>query len=350
VRYARAARRCALALIGAGICAALLAQQGWSAIREALLAAGPWFAVVAVIDVAALACDGLAIRNFARGEAGWARAISAQLCGFAVNRLTPGSSLGEPIKVSILMGEASREASVAAILLYNLSQFGAGVVVAALGAPIALAALELTPTSAALVWGAVALVLGGLVGLIALLRRGLIGGSIGLARRARLISAARAGRWRASTAPIDAQLSGLHDRRLWRGLAWIGASWALERGGTLVLLGALGTPVFGGLALAVISIGVLIGWLASLMPLGLGIADGGHYTLYAMFGASPALGVAFAMVIRARACVAAVVAVVLGGAVMAGRRAAIGEAPRTLGALVTPAAVPRIASVGSILQ
>ena len=48
------------------------------------------------------------------------------------------------------------------------------------------------------------------------------------------------------------------------------------------------------------SVGVLIGWISPIVPLGLGLADGGNYALYVLLGASGVHGMVVAMVNRAR--------------------------------------------------
>jgi uncharacterized membrane protein YbhN (UPF0104 family) len=70
--------------------------------------------------------------------------------------------------------------------------------------------------------------------------------------------------------------------------------------GTIVVVHAVGIHVSAALAVALLSVGILIGWIANIVPLGIGVSEGGNYALYALFGASPHGGLLFALVNRLR--------------------------------------------------
>ena len=61
------------------------------------------------------------------------------------------------------------------------------------------------------------------------------------------------------------------------------------------------------LVIATLSVGSLITWLSSVVPLGLGLADGGNYALYGALGSSPNLGLDVTMVQRTRTCILAAI-------------------------------------------
>ncbi len=311
---------------GAVMLALLLQHLGWSAVGDAVVAVGPWFLVVAAIDVLGMACDAAAIQSFARPYAviSFQRAFVAQATGYAVNRVTPGNALGEPVKVAILAADAPRPAAVSAIVLYNLATLGVAVVAIAVVAPFALLAIDLPPALEAVVWVAIGVLVVALAGVVVVLRRGLFATAIAAARLGRLITAERADRWLCRTREIDRQLRRFGDPASRRGLAFVAASRVLDWLGTLLLLDALGLG--GPLVLGIMSIGILISWLANLMPLGLGIADGGLCTLFRALGASAEAGLAFAMIDRARGCLLGAV----GGAV-----GAVGTLHRRAGREVT---------------
>lgn len=306
-------RRWIKPVLGPLVFVALATHLGWSAMRDAIVSVGLWFAVVAMIDVAGMTCDAAAIREFAARRTSLRNAFVAQASGYVLNRMTPGSTLGEPLKVMRLAREAPRDIAVSAIVLYNIATFGVGVVVIVIGAPMAVFALDLPGSLVTAVWIALAVLVVGLVALVALMRRGLVGMLIGAARRMRAISAERETRWRAKTASIDAHLG---DARWRTGVLFVFASRLTEQLGTLILLHALGAPFSGYLAIAFLALGILISWISNLMPLGLGIADTGHYTLFALLGAPATLGIAFAMVERARACVLSLFGAAAGGFVL----------------------------------
>jgi hypothetical protein len=62
----------------------------------------------------------------------------------------------------------------------------------------------------------------------------------------------------------------------------------------------IGVPLTPAMILGVLSIGVLVSWISNIVPLGLGVADGGHYVLYDLLGATGPQGLVVAMVNRAR--------------------------------------------------
>lgn len=297
-------RRWLKPLLGATVCVILVARLRWEVIADALGAVGPWFAAVAALDLACMVCDAAAIRELAGRSTSLANAFAAQATGYVLNRLTPGGTLGEPLKVARLSRQTSRDTAVSAILLYNLATFGGGVVTIVIGAPIAVLALDLPGRVAVAVAIASGVLAGVLVAAVVLVRRRLVARAIGAVRALRVISAARADRWRDRTRAVDARLASFGDAGSRMGVLFVLASRALDQLGTLVLLHALGVPA--GLELAVVSLGVAITWAANAMPLGLGVADGGHCALFAMFGANPAFGVVFAMIERTRAAILAV--------------------------------------------
>jgi uncharacterized membrane protein YbhN (UPF0104 family) len=308
------------AVLGALLFGAFAARLGYSALADALVSVGPWFVVVALFDVAGMVCDASAIRELAHRRTSLGNAFVAQASGYMVNRLTPGSTLGEPVKIARLTRSAPRDVAVSAIVLYNVATFGVGVVVIAIGTPLALYAHRLAPTLELAVGIACGVLVVGLGVLLALVRRGPVAGAIRGVRRLRLISPERAGRWHDRTRAIDANLATFGDAPSRRGVLLVFASRGLEQLGTLTLLHALGAPLSGGLGIAVISLGILITWISNVMPFGLGVADGGHYTLFALFGAPATLGLAFAMLERARAAILGLVGAATCGLALSQRR------------------------------
>jgi hypothetical protein len=59
--------------------------------------------------------------------------------------------------------------------------------------------------------------------------------------------------------------------------------------------------------IGVLSVGVVVTWVSSTVPLGMGLADGGNYALYSLLGASGDHGMYFAMIARARSLFIAIV-------------------------------------------
>jgi hypothetical protein len=80
---------------------------------------------------------------------------------------------------------------------------------------------------------------------------------------------------------------------------------ALTMFGGIVILIATGTELTPALVFAQLSIAIIITWASNVVPLGIGLADGGNYALYGALGASPAAGLEFAMINRVRTVVLA---------------------------------------------
>jgi lysylphosphatidylglycerol synthase-like protein len=144
-----------------------------------------------------------------------------------------------------------------------------------------------------------------------LVRRGALSTLIGALAGLRIISKARAKRWRAAIADIDKHLRQLggstKSSGLRHGLAGVLGSRVLSWTGTIVVLHALDVPMHAVLIIAMMSVGILVSWASSIVPLGIGIADGTNYVLYDLLGATSAEGLAFTMVGRLRTILVAVI-------------------------------------------
>src|SRR6476661_5354395 len=107
----------------------VLDHLGWAGARRVVVGTGAWFAVIAVIDLASMMCDAFAVQGFLRAKVAisyW-RVFGAQASGLAINRLTPGNSLGEPVKVTMLARHVATEQAVSAIVMFNLTTIYLGI-------------------------------------------------------------------------------------------------------------------------------------------------------------------------------------------------------------------------------
>jgi uncharacterized membrane protein YbhN (UPF0104 family) len=148
------------------------------------------------------------------------------------------------------------------------------------------------------------------------IHRGAIGTVVGALRRARLISRERAKEWKTKLADVDRHIRELHKQRssgTRLGFVFILASRAVTYCATMTLIHAVGVDVSFALFIGVVSVGVLIQWVSSVVPLGLGLADSGNYALYSFLGAGGTHGLFVTMLNRARSFAVAI----LGLAVMA---------------------------------
>jgi uncharacterized membrane protein YbhN (UPF0104 family) len=295
-----------VALIIGLVAFALMAYKlGWSGLTRVLVETGWWFLVIALIDVGSAMSDGAAIKAIASEHAviPYARCVAAQLGGVAINRLTPGNALGEPIKIGILVERIPRDSAVSTILMFDAGATVIAIVAIILGSLVTLAFVDLPGTMAIAAWIGAGVLVVVLFGLFVLIRKGPVGIAIGALRRLRLISAVRCTRWKRGTAHIDAMVRELGTTRTSRiGLAFLFGSRALNWIGTVVMLYAAGLPLSVPMIIGILSVGQLITHVSHIVPLGIGIAEGGNYLLYRALGAPGLAGVDFTMVYRARTC------------------------------------------------
>ena len=280
---------------------------------------GSRFAVILGLDLAAVLLDARALHTFMRPEArtiSYWRVVGAQVSGRAVNVVTPLSALGEATKLSMLVTHAPRVRVLSAIVLFNLAALYLSVTVMVIGTPITLLLVDLPRALQLTVAAGLAVVIALVVAIGVLIERGATATLIGVLHGVRVISAARRDDWQARLQELDRHLAELHDNRragTWRGLLWLVASRLVTWTATLTLISAVGVAITPRLVFGVLSVGVLIAWIASVVPFGLGLADGGNYALYDLLGASGAHGALVTMLNRARSLAVALV----GFAVMA---------------------------------
>lgn len=291
--------------------AVVVRALGWDGIWNAIRGMGAWGGVIAAIDLCGLACDAVAIRGFLGAEVTipFRRVLAAQASGIAINRLTPGNSLGEPVKIRMLMLYVPTDPAVSAVVMFNVATILLGIVAIVVGVPLTAGLLELPPRVAVGLWIGVGVLIAFAIVLVVLVRRGASGSLVGALQQLRVIGAARGDRWRARLHDIDARLAVFPRRPV---IGVIGSrlfNWL----GTIVVLHAAGIALEPALVAASLTVGILITWMTNVIPLGMGLADGSNYVLYGVLGATPAAGLLFTMVNRLRTIVLAV----MGLAIMA---------------------------------
>jgi uncharacterized membrane protein YbhN (UPF0104 family) len=305
-------------LFGAAMLTWFLRGLEWGDLSMAISRVGRRFALILGLDLAAVLLDARALHAFMRPEArmiSYWRVVAAQLSGRAVNVVTPLGALGEATKLTMLVTHAPRVRVVSAIVLFNLAGLYLSVTVMVIAMPIALLLVELPRalqvTVAIGLAGAIALVIA--VGV--LIERGATGALTGLLHRVRVISRERRDDWQVRLQELDRHLAGLHEpgAGTWRGVLWVIGSRLVTWTSTFTLIAGIGVAISPRLVAGVLSVGVLIQWIASVVPFGLGVADTGNYALYDLLGASGVHGALVTMLNRARSLAVAAV----GFAVMA---------------------------------
>jgi len=315
-RWARWVTRISL-LVGIAALVFTVWKIGPATIAHYIEHIGWWWIVVIAMEVMITTLDALAIRAFLSPEThavSFGSTLLAQLAGRAVNAVTPSGNLGEAVKVSVLSEFVSSQRAVATVLLYNVVGFAMELVLVALAAAMIVAFVPLPPSLRDLLvlTGTVTLMLA--VGMFGLLRRGLLGSLVRALRRVRVISSVRSERWQAKLAPVDDRMRAVQgarrrDRTL--GIAAVVASRLTSMALSYVVFHAVG----GVLSLRFVALttvgGFLVYLLSTLVPMGVGISEGGYWGLFRAIGENPARGVTMVIARRVTLVVYATIGLVL---------------------------------------
>jgi uncharacterized protein (TIRG00374 family) len=286
----------------------VLHALGWSGMRDVIVGTGTWFLAIAAVDLVSITCDAYAIHRLLGRRVGYLQVFAAEASGIAINRLTPGNTLGEPVKVAMLSRNTTMTEAVAAVVMFNLTTMYIGIAAIALGVPITALLLDLPHGAAVVAWIGLALLLVVAVAVAVLVRRGAVVTLVHALARVRLIPRARADAWEVRLRELDVQLKALGDTRnhdIRGGILGVLGSRVCNWIGTILVIRACGIAPTPALVVAMLSVGILVTWFSNLIPLGLGIADGTNYALYQLLGATAAEGLVFTMVNRVRTVVLA---------------------------------------------
>jgi hypothetical protein len=133
------------------------------------------------------------------------------------------------------------------------------------------------------------------VGVYLLLRRGMLTTLTGFLARLHLISKARRDKWNKTLDEVDRRLRGQDVEHRRHALVFIFASQALQKTLGFLVVYAAGYTLSPGQFLALVSAGVLLGWVSTIIPMGLGILEGGNVALFSLIGAPASLGLALSL-------------------------------------------------------
>ena len=304
-----------------------------------------WFAVL-IMEVAITTMDAIAIRAFLSPDHEKVQlrsALLAQLAGRAVNAVTPTGNLGEAIKVSVLVDHVSQSRAVATILLYNVVAFSVELVTVGIAA--SLMALFL-PMPATLRW--VLLVVGVIVlvialGIYTLVRRGVL---VSVAKL--LLSPQRYARWEPRLRGVDDKMklvegARVRDRRL--GIMMVTLSRFTSMSLSFLLLIAMGEKLTIALVASITVGGFFIYMASALVPMGVGINEGGYNMLFRALGENPARGTALILARRVALIMYAAIGLVLVTASETVQRARERQAERAAATGPLPMPLPVLAEV-----
>ncbi len=291
----------------------LLRSTRWDELRNVLTGVGVWAFVILAVELASLCCDAAALHAFMRPEArmvSYARVLGAQASGRAINVLTPFGALGEATKVTMLAEHAPRSRVLSSLVLLNVSMLYLNVLLMLIGIPITILLVDLPDGVKVMCGVGLAVLIPAMIALGVMIHRGAMASFVGMLRGTRLISAERATSWREKLAEVDKHIRELHRNRTSgtrNGLLFVLLSKVLSDSNTILIIFAVGVQLSPSLVVGVLSVGVLITWISSVVPLGLGLADGGNYALYNMLGASGEHGMFVTMLARARSVSVAII-------------------------------------------
>lgn len=290
---------------------------------------GWWWIAVVVLEVAITSLDAVAIRAFLspeQAQVGLRAALLSQLAGRAVNAVTPSGNLGEAVKVSVLVEHVSQSRAVSTILLYNAVSFSVELLVVAVAVPFV---ILLVPLPSVLCWMMIVtcVISFALVGVLyVLVRRGALTALAPVARGLYVLAARIARRpsyefpaeryesWRRSLTAVADQMrasTGARRRDRWLGIAAVVASRLTSMSLSFMILHAVGEALTAGFVAAYTVGGFIIYMSSSLVPMGVGISEGGNYALFRALGENPARGVTLVLARRVTQIVYAAIGLVL---------------------------------------
>jgi hypothetical protein len=292
-------------------------KVGLVAIAKYFRLIGWWWIAVFVLEVVITSLDAVAIRAFMSPEQHKVKlgsALLAQLAGRSVNAVTPSGNVGEAVKISVLTEYVSSSRAVSTILFYNIVSFSVELLMVAVAAPF-LALLLPLPHG----WRVVFLIAGPVcfaisVGLYALVHRGMLASLARLGVRLHILSPVRFERWHAKLSSVDDKLrliAGARARDRWLGILSVIASRLVSLTLSLVILHAIGEPITVGFVAGYTVGGFVVYMLASLVPMGLGISEGGTWELFRALGENPARGTALVIARRVTLVAYAAIGLVL---------------------------------------
>jgi hypothetical protein len=275
-----------------------------------------WFAVLA-LEVAITSLDAVAIRAFLSPEQALVKlrsALLSQLAGRSVNAVTPTGNLGEAVKISVLTEHVSQSRAVATILLYNVVSFCVELGMVAIAAPLAAWLVPMPPTLRTLMFvaGAVCFVL--TIGLYTLVHFGVLSSIARLARSLRILSERGFAKWHDALLAVDDKMrlqAGARRRDRGLGIVAVVVSRGTSMTLSLLILHAVGEPITLGFVAAYTVGGFVIYMLSTLVPMGLGISEGGNWELFRALGENPARGVTLVVARRVTLVVYAAIGLVL---------------------------------------
>lgn len=265
---------------------------------------GWWWIAIVLLETLNTVLHSTALRAFAAPDKIRLRStLLAQLAGRAVNAVTPTGNFGEVVKMSVLTEVVTQSRAVATVLLYNIVSFTIELGIVAVGAALCAVFVPLSFELRAMFAGVAVVSFAISLGLYLLVRRGMLASMVRVLVKLRIMSEARYAKLADKLHGVDDKLrlvAGASRRDRVIGIAALAASRFSAIVLSLVILHAVGKSITIGF-IALWTVGSFPIYLAStLVPMGLGVSEGGYYGLFRSLGYNPATGVTLVI---ARRCI-----------------------------------------------
>lgn len=293
----------AFLVLGTAALVWLVWYVGPAALWRGLRGIGWWgFAVVCGLNALAQVTTGATLRLFT-GEPG-ARVplplfVQAQLAGHAINTVSPGGTIGEVTKFTMLVGAIPPRTLTAGLIAQNLINF---IVAVTFTGIVTIATTMLVDVGGALAT-TLALIGGGLV-LLGLLLFLVLRGGVGrwpfAVARALRVPARLVARAQAWWVDVESAMRAHgHDWRVmakaWSLAAMTRLLYLAEHTSAYLFLGVPWQLAFMGAAVT-----QLVYWATAFVPMQIGAAEGGGWLFFGAVSASPEVGLVAALVMKLR--------------------------------------------------
>jgi len=145
------------------------------------------------------------------------------------------------------------------------------------------------------------------IGIMVLIQRGILSTLSNALAHVHIISKKRRKSWNNTLEEVDRRLRGQDSTHARKAVVFIAISQLGQKALTYATVMAAGYMLSTGQFVALCSAGLLLGWISTIIPMGLGISEGGNVALFSIIGAPPPLGLALAMARRVNQIVFAVI-------------------------------------------
>ena len=303
--------------VGVGALVWMAQRIGLRSVTTMLSSVGWWAVPLLLLSITTLMLNTAAIHEFMRPEQrmiSYWRVFVAQLSGQAVNSVTPTGTVGEVLKVTMLMGHAPRYRAVSSIIAFNVSVIFTNACLMLFAIFLSLVFGEFPSRLNSILAITFAALLVMLLLVQYLLRHGFVCTLAKFANKLHLVSSERRDRIRKRLETFDKQLVMFGPNREARysvGFFYVAAARIIGWFDLWLVLYAL--DLEPGLVFVVIvaAMGTIIDSLASIVPLGIGAKEGGHAGLYQLMGMGAMAGLSASLVSRIRVLVIAALGLIL---------------------------------------